>query len=102
MTFAQRILANFNEFYGIMLMTLITGCGGMLNDARGIITVRRRTYTDCVWLLSAPVGSQIMVRRTVMLLSMSPLRRHSFALWQKGFFFGPSSVKRGRTHLVLG
>ena len=22
--------------------------------------------------------------------------------WQKGFFFVPSSVKRGRTHIVLG
>jgi len=27
---------------------------------------------------------------------------YSFALWQKGVFFGPSSVKRGRTHIVLG
>jgi len=26
---------------------------------------------------------------------------HLFALWQKGFF-GPSPVKRGRTHIVLG
>jgi len=25
-----------------------------------------------------------------------------FALWQKRFFFGPSSVKRSRTHIVLG
>ena len=26
---------------------------------------------------------------------------YSLALWEKGFF-GPSSVKRGRTHIVLG
>jgi len=33
---------------------------------------------------------------------MSPLRRHSFAFMAKWGFFGPSSVKRGRTHIVLG
>ena len=39
---------------------------------------------------------------------MSPLRRHilySFASWQNrlfGVLFGPSSVKGGRTHIVLG
>ena len=37
-------------------------------------------------------------------LVMSPLRRHIFVCFMAkgGFFFGPSSVKRGRTHIVLG
>ena len=38
---------------------------------------------------------------------MSPAKAtlYSFASWQNrhfGFFFGPSSVKKGRTHIVLG
>ena len=34
---------------------------------------------------------------------MSPLRRHIFVCFlAKWGFFGPSSVKRGRTHIVLG
>ena len=40
------------------------------------------------------------------LLFMSPLRLHIFDIFvcfmAKGGFFGPSSVKRGRTHIVLG
>jgi len=35
------------------------------------------------------------------IIFMSPLRRHSFALGAKGGVFGPSSVKRGRTHIVF-
>ena len=36
-------------------------------------------------------------------LIMSPLRRHIFVCFMtKGGFFGPSSVKRGRTHIGLG
>ena len=44
--------------------------------------------------------------RSYMISFMSPLRRHIFvcfmaksAFW---FFFGRSSVQRGRTHIVLG
>jgi len=34
---------------------------------------------------------------------MSPLRRHIFVCFlAKWAFFGPSSVRRGRTHIVLG
>jgi len=43
-----------------------------------------------------PNGSNVVV-------IMSPLRRHIFVCFMaKGIFFGPSSVKRGRTHIVLG
>jgi len=37
------------------------------------------------------------------LFFMSPLRRHIFVCFMGKYgFFGPSSVKRGRTHIVLG
>ena len=37
------------------------------------------------------------------LLFMSPLRRHIFVCFlAKWGFFGPSSIRRGRTHIVLG
>jgi len=40
---------------------------------------------------------------TGLAIIMSPLRRHIFVCFlAKWGFFGPSSVKRGRTHIVLG
>ena len=42
----------------------------------------------------------------IILIIMSPLRRHIFVCFMAksafGGFFGDSSVKRGRTHIVLG
>jgi len=40
--------------------------------------------------------------KIILCLIMSPLRRYnSFAFMAKWEFFGPSSVKRGRTHIVF-
>jgi len=44
-----------------MLLMLVAGCGGMRSNSAGFIYIRRQSDTDCVWLLSSPVGSQITV-----------------------------------------
>lgn len=46
------------------------GCGGVISDYRGMIQVRRQADIDCVWLLSAPVGTQIRVSTSMLLLSV--------------------------------
>ena len=44
-----------------MLLMFVAGCGGIIDNYQGYITVHRQSDTDCVWLLSAPVGGQIRV-----------------------------------------
>jgi len=55
------ILADSVIIVSFLLLMLVAGCGGMLSNSVGAINVRRQADTDCVWLLSAPVGSQIRV-----------------------------------------
>jgi len=52
------------------------GCGGFRNDFRGILNVASQPHTDCAWLISSPVGSQITVRRRVIVSYLSIYYRH--------------------------
>jgi len=65
-----------------MLLMLVSGCGGIIDDSRGVITVSRQSDTDCVWLISAPVGGRIKVGQFASCNAISFCRPYSLIFFQ--------------------
>ena len=74
-----------------------------------LITCWKQAWNLCDFRLALLVSNTFSFTRFHLrsCLSMSSLRRHIFVCFMTKsaffvFFFGPSSVKRGRIHIVLG
>jgi len=88
-----------------LLLMLVAGCGGTISGFRGFITVRQQADTDCAWLLSAPVGSQITVRAVRLAFLLTCRRGRSYVevmgLLQLRFVL-ESYSNRARIAIVIG